>query len=240
MDEFEIRAVNGDGEDKLPTSTEAHASDAHSNSKRRRNRKRKRRRREREGEVQNLPGGMTTGTSAEIAIQDFKGDGDGTLSGIKGAMEFCNTIDAAKGLSGWSDEVAAYVAKYHTKGAALTWLTNLGDERSKRWPALKAALLKRYGALSMPERTRVIQSLGTLMQEAGNETVSGFMDRVRFTVRAVMKEDRERVEEEERRTGFDMGIEAMERILLFKGLSDDEERNRIMRTWYSVGELDLS
>lgn len=74
-------------------------------------------------------------------------------------------------------------------------------------------------ALSMPERTRVIQSLGTLMQEAGNETVSGFMDRVRFTVRAVRKEDRERVEEEEHRTGFDMGVEAMERILLFKGLS---------------------
>ena len=91
----------------------------------------------------------------------------------------------------------------------------------------------------MPERTRVIQSLGTLMHEAGNETVSGFMDRVRFTVRAVMKEDRERVEEEHR-TGFDMGIEAMERILLFKGISDDEQRDRIMRTWYSVGELDLS
>ena len=91
----------------------------------------------------------------------------------------------------------------------------------------------------MPERTRVIQSLGTLMHDAGNETVSGFMDRVRFTVRAVMKEDRERVEEEHR-TGFDMGIEAMERILLFKGISDDEQRDRIMRTWYSVGELDLS
>ena len=91
----------------------------------------------------------------------------------------------------------------------------------------------------MPERTRVIQSLGTLMHEAGNETVSGFMDRVRFTVRAVMKEDRERVEEQHR-TGFDMGVEAMERILLFKGISDDEQRDRIMRTWYSVGELDLS
>ena len=91
----------------------------------------------------------------------------------------------------------------------------------------------------MPERTRVIQSLGTLMHEAGNETVSGFMDRVRFTVRAVMKEDRERVEEQHR-TGFDMGVEAMERILLFKGISDDEQRDRIMRTWYSVGELDLA
>ena len=91
----------------------------------------------------------------------------------------------------------------------------------------------------MPERTRVIQSLGTLMHEAGNETVSGFMDRVRFTVRAIMKEDRERVEEQHR-TGFDMGVEAMERILLFKGISDDEQRDRIMRTWYSVGELDLA
>ena len=93
----------------------------------------------------------------------------------------------------------------------------------------------------MPERTRVIQSLGTLMQEAGNETVSGFMDRVRFTVRADMKEDRERVEEDEHMTGFDMGARRWRGFSFSSGSpSDDEERNRIMRTWYSVGELDLS
>ena len=92
---------------------------------------------------------------------------------------------------------------------------------------------------SVSPGSAAIQSLRTLMQEAGNETVLGFMDRVRFTVRAVMKEDRERVAKEHR-TGFDMGIEGMKRILLFKGLSDEEERNRTMRKWYSLGELDLS
>ena len=65
------------------------------------------------------------------------------------------------------------------------------------------------------------------------------MCRVRFTVTAIMREDRERVEEKHR-VGFDMGIEAMERVYLFKGLKDDAQRKRIMRTWYSQGELDLS
>ena len=131
---------NAIDDDKLPNSMEAGASNA--NSKRRQSRKRKRKRRGRKSGMEKPPGMMTSDASGEIAIQDFNGEGDGTLSGIRSAIEFCNTIDAARGLNGWTDEVTAYVAKYHTKGAALTWLTNLGDERSKRWPVLRAALLQ--------------------------------------------------------------------------------------------------
>ena len=47
------------------------------------------------------------GEGKVVRIKHFFGEGDGTLSGVKNVMEFCNTIDAAQGVNGWDAEVTA-------------------------------------------------------------------------------------------------------------------------------------